>query len=136
MTKNLTQGAEGIQVKNLTENHAGCLHDYTLTTKDMKLLEQADLIVLNGGGMEAFLEELLYEQEAHWNVVDASEGLSLLEGIAHVHGEEPEHIDEEEADVHEEETEHTHTHGENPPKSVNFMNGFTLPQRGRKGKKA
>ena len=104
LTKNLTQGVEGIQVKNLTENHAGCLHDYTLTTKDMKLLEQADLIVLNGGGMEAFLEELLHEQDSHWNVVDASEGLVLLDGVTHVHGEE--------ADVHEEETEHTHMHGE------------------------
>ena len=41
LTKNLTQGAEGILVKNLTENHSGCLHDYTLTTRDMKLLEKA-----------------------------------------------------------------------------------------------
>lgn len=116
LTKNLTQGAEGIQVKNLTENHAGCLHDYTLTTEDMKLLEIADLVVLNGGGMEAFLEELLHEQDSQWNVVDASEGLLLLDGVAHVHGEETgtheetlEHIDEETVDVHkEEETGHTH----------------------------
>lgn len=99
LTKNLTQGTEGIQVKNLTENHAGCLHDYTLTTEDMKLLEIADLVVLNGGGMETFLEELLHEQESHWDVVDASEGLVLLDGVAHVHGEE---------DGHEEEKEHTH----------------------------
>ena len=115
LTKNLTQGAEGILVTNLTENHAGCLHDYTLTTKDMKLLEKAHMLVLNGGGMEAFLEELLHEQEAHWNVVDASEGLVLLEGVAHVHGEEVdgheeemEHAHDEEVDGHEEEMEHTH----------------------------
>ena len=115
LTKNLTQGAEGIQVKNLTENHAGCLHDYTLTTKDMKLLEKADLVVLNGGGMEAFLEELLHEQEAHWNVADASEGLVLLDGVTHVHGEESDvheeeqgHLDGEIVDAQEEEIEHSH----------------------------
>ena len=130
LTKNLTQGTEGILVKNLTENHAGCLHDYTLTTKDMKLLEQADLVVLNGGGMESFLEELLHEKEAHWNVVDASEGLMLLDGVSHMHGEETgvhegeskqtdgevvdaheeelEQIDGEIADVHKGEIEHSH----------------------------
>ena len=115
LTKNLTQGTEGILVKNLTENHAGCLHDYTLTTKDMKLLEQADLVVLNGGGMESFLEELLHEQEAHWNVVDASDGLVLLDGVTHVHGGETgvhegesEQADGEVADAHKEEMEHVH----------------------------
>ena len=99
LTRNLTNGAENIRVENLTENHTGCLHDYTLTTEDMKLLEQADLILLNGGGMEAFLEELLHEQEEHWSVVDASEGISLLEGVEHVHAGEEEH-------------EHEHEHGE------------------------
>ena len=102
LTKNLTEGIDGIQVKNLTENHAGCLHDYTLTTEDMRLLEQADLIVLNGGGMEGFLEELLHEQEEHWHIADASEGIALLEGVEHVHeGEE----------CLETEEDHAHTHG-------------------------
>ena len=109
LTRNLTDGVDGIRVKNLTENHAGCLHDYTLTTEDMKLLELADLVVLNGGGMDAFLEELLHEQESNWQVANASEGIALLEGVEHVHeGEEHIHEGEEPSETEE---GHAHTHG-------------------------
>lgn len=103
LTKNLTQGAGGIEVKNLTENHTGCLHDYTLTTKDMKLLEHADLLVLNGGGMEEFLEPLLIEQEVE-HTIDTSEGIVLLEGVFHMHEYENEH--EEEEHIHGTENAH------------------------------
>mgnify|MGYP000697771416 CR=1 FL=1 len=34
----------------------GCLHDYTLTVKDMKALERADIIVCNGAGLEESME--------------------------------------------------------------------------------
>lgn len=35
----------------------GCLHDYQLTVNDMITLETADLFVINGGGMESFLDK-------------------------------------------------------------------------------
>ena len=56
MTLNITQGVEGVQVDNMAGQQAGCLHDYQLQNKDMKNLERADVFVINGAGMESFME--------------------------------------------------------------------------------
>ena len=53
-TLNLTAGVEGVTVKNMALPQTGCLHDYALTTADMKALAAADLFVVNGAGMEQF----------------------------------------------------------------------------------
>lgn len=58
MVLNLTDGVDGISPVNLAQNHGGCLHDYQLTTENMRLLEDASLFIVNGGGMESFLEEV------------------------------------------------------------------------------
>ncbi len=55
---NITAGVEGVETVNMTEAQTGCLHDYSLTTKDMRTLENADVFVINGGGMESFLEKV------------------------------------------------------------------------------
>lgn len=57
-TKNVANHVPNVEVVNLTENHTGCLHEYELTTKDMRKLERADLFLVNGGGMEPFLEKV------------------------------------------------------------------------------
>lgn len=54
-TLNLTSGAEGVDVVNLTEADRGCLHDYILTTEDIPLLSQADIFIASGMDMEAFV---------------------------------------------------------------------------------
>lgn len=81
-TINLTDGVEGIVVENLSEPQTGCLHDYQLTPNDMTLLSTADLFIINGGGIESFLEDALaeYPQLA---VAEACEGMELLEDNAH-----------------------------------------------------
>ncbi|MDE7327318.1 MAG: metal ABC transporter substrate-binding protein [Lachnospiraceae bacterium] len=84
ITGNLMQGIRGVRVVNLTENHTGCLHDYQLTTKDMLLMETADLLVINGGGMELFIKQAA-EKLSGLTVVDSCEGMELLEGKAHDH---------------------------------------------------
>lgn len=53
---NLAEGIDNVDITCLTQNQTGCLHDYQMTTKDMKTLEQADVFIINGGGMETFLE--------------------------------------------------------------------------------
>ena len=58
LAENLTEGIDGIQVTNLTENQTGCLHDYQLTTSDMKLIDEADAFIINGAGLETFLEKV------------------------------------------------------------------------------
>lgn len=77
-TINITDGVEGVNVKNLTNNSTGCLHDYQLSTKDLKLLDDTDLLVVNGGGMENFLDDV-FSQYEDLDVVTATEGLELLE---------------------------------------------------------
>lgn len=58
MAENLCEGIEGVHVSNLTPNQTGCLHDYQMTTEDMKKLDGADALLLNGGGMETFVEKV------------------------------------------------------------------------------
>jgi zinc transport system substrate-binding protein len=57
-TLNVLDGVPGYKVENLSQPTTGCLHDYTLTTEDMKNLSKADVLVVNGGGMEGYLEDV------------------------------------------------------------------------------
>ena len=115
LTQNLTRDIEGITVANLTENQTGCLHDYQLTSRDMKLLADADAFVINGAGMELFMDKVLEGcEELH--IIEASHGIPLLEGVEHDHHHESESevIQEEDFILTEhEEEEHAHRHGEN-----------------------
>ena len=62
MTLNLTRGLEDhVTVRNLAAPSVGCLHDYQLQTSDMKVLSGADIFLVNGAGMEAFLPEILWK---------------------------------------------------------------------------
>jgi len=76
---NITQGIDGVEVVNMTKPQTGCLHDYQLTTEDMKKLEKADAFVVNGGGMESFLDKVIRQQKK-LKVVEASRDIPLLEG--------------------------------------------------------
>lgn len=58
---NLLDGVDDVRLENLSEPQTGCLHDYTLTTEDMKLLSKADIFVVNGGGIETFLTNVASE---------------------------------------------------------------------------
>lgn len=77
-TANITKGVEGVQLTNMTKPQTGCLHDYQLTTDDMKTLEKADVFVANGADMESFLDKVIKEHK-NLTVIDASKDISLLE---------------------------------------------------------
>lgn len=76
-TLNVADGVEGVHIVNMTKPQTGCLHDYQLTTEDMKLLETADILVTNGGGMEAFIDKVI-KQEPNMKIVNASEGIEMI----------------------------------------------------------
>lgn len=76
--RNLTQGIEGLEVHNLAAPDSGCLHDYQLQTGDMKALAQADVFLINGAGMESYLQNVL-DAFPDLPVVDASTGIPLLD---------------------------------------------------------
>ena len=93
LAQNVTEGIESVSVSNLTQNQTGCLHDYQLTAKDMKLLSKADAFLINGAGMELFIDKVI-SQKADLPIIEASNGIELLEGIEH-HHEQEEHEQEE-----------------------------------------
>ena len=59
MTINLTNGIENVEVSNMAENYVGCIHDYTLTTTDLKKFENADIFIENGYGTEQFSQKII-----------------------------------------------------------------------------
>ena len=77
----VTDGTEGVVVERLDTGSASCLHDYTLSMADMKKLERADLIALNGAGLEDFMGDALAASDAA--VIDCSEGIELLPALGH-----------------------------------------------------
>lgn len=74
---NLTDGIDNIEVKSLINRNTGCLHDYQLTAEDMKVISSADIMVINGGGMEGFLQDIT-DNYPDLEIIDAGEGIDLL----------------------------------------------------------
>ncbi|MBQ7198770.1 MAG: zinc ABC transporter substrate-binding protein [Selenomonadaceae bacterium] len=70
-TINIAGNVDGVEVVNLTKPQTGCLHDYQLTTEDMKTLETADIFIVNGLGMENFLDKVTSAQK-DLKIIDAS----------------------------------------------------------------
>lgn len=105
---NVVGDTENVELTNLSEPQTGCLHDFQLTPADMQLLSEADAFIINGGGVESFMEDVA---SAYPNlvIINASEHLDLL-------AEDEEHEDEETHEEHDhgeepESGEHVHDHG-------------------------
>ncbi|MCX7709103.1 MAG: zinc ABC transporter substrate-binding protein [Clostridia bacterium] len=81
-TKNIAKDIPGVQVVNMTEPQTGCLHDYQLKPADMKVLEQAKILVSNGADMESFMDKVI-QQLPNLKIVEASKGMELLKEEAH-----------------------------------------------------
>ena len=83
ITANLLENVPGVKIQNLAAPEIGCLHDYQLTTADMKALAGADAFIVNGAGMESFLSDVA-AQFKDLRLITATEGMTLLqEGNAH-----------------------------------------------------
>ncbi len=90
-TLNLVNGINEISVECMAEQNTGCLHDYQLLSKDARLISDADAFIINGAGMEEFLEDV-YSSEEALKVIDSSVGIELLESCEEEHHhEEGEH---------------------------------------------
>lgn len=85
-TMNVIGDTEGVTLKNLSEPQTGCLHDFQLTPADMKLLSTADVFIINGGGIESFMEEIA-TQYPDLVIIEASDGLELLCGEDESHAD-------------------------------------------------
>ena len=79
-TARLCQGTP-ITVTRLVTEQVSCLHDYSLNVRQVRAAEAAELIVISGAGLEDFLEDVLSDGQ----ILDASQGVALLEGEEHDH---------------------------------------------------
>lgn len=57
LLKQVTRDVPGIEVGLLLPAGTGCPHDYSMTPQDRRTLARADVLVINGLGLESFLGE-------------------------------------------------------------------------------
>ena len=88
----------GLTVTRLVTENVSCLHDYSLNVRQVRAAEAAELIVISGAGLEEFMEDILSGKQ----VIDSSEGITLLDG-GHEHSHE-----------HEESAHEEHHHEQDP----------------------
>ena len=97
-TVRLCEGTD-LTVTQLVTEAVSCLHDYSLNVRQVRAAEAADVIIINGAGLEDFMDDLL----ANKTVIDSSENIPLIEG-----GHEHEHdgADDDHSSHHHEEDPH------------------------------
>jgi zinc transport system substrate-binding protein len=97
MAINVANGVPSLKVINMTKPQTGCLHDYQLTPQDMQSFTKAWAFIINGGGMESFIDKAV-KQQPHLKIIDASKGIKLIRNDQHEeHGNDDieHHLDEE-----------------------------------------
>lgn len=94
-TRELCAGTP-LTVTRLVTEQVSCLHDYSLNVRQVKAAEAAEVLVISGGGLEDFMEDLLTGRP----LIDASEGIGLLCGEEHEEEHEHDHGHSHEQDPH------------------------------------
>lgn len=110
-TSQLCAGTELVVHCMITES-VSCLHDYTLQTSQMRVIEGANLLILSGAGLEdSFIDTIPSEGK----IVDASVGVEL-------------HCGEHKHEDHE--NEHNHSHDPHiwlaPQNAMQMVSNITL----------
>lgn len=100
ITKNVVSDVEAIDLGLLVPASVGCEHDFVLSPSDRRRLGRADVLVINGLGLESFLKQAILRNV---KVIDPSVGLELPK------------LPESDADR----TYHGHGHGQSHTHGVN-----------------
>lgn len=93
-TSMLCQGTD-LTVTRLVTESVSCLHDYSLTVKQVKAIEAARLVVISGAGLEDFMNHILEGKQ----IIDSSQGIAPLDGChdhaheGHSHGDHDHQVD-------------------------------------------
>ena len=120
-TVNVTGNAA--DVKTLISSN-GDPHAFELSPKTIVALTKADMLVYNGADFEPYIDEIKSSSDfAHLIFVDSSEGITLLKGEKHDHGEHEEHNEHTEEFLEEivhtiEEFEHGHINESQTTESI------------------
>lgn len=109
-TLNVVDGVEGVTVSNLINQTTGCIHDYVLTTSELVSLAKADVLVINGAGMEGFMDKVISNFKS-LDIIESSLGIDVI------------HTECESEEEHNENEHHeNHNHETNPHIFVSVKN--------------
>lgn len=97
-TSRLCQGT-GLTVTRLVTESISCLHDYSLNVAQVRASEAAEVITVNGAGLESFMDDILENK----NTIDASAGIQIIEyedsrgheSVSETHGHEGHHHEQD-----------------------------------------
>ncbi len=122
-TRNIVDGIPGVTLKLMLPAAAGCPHDYTLTPQDLQKIARAEVLIINGLGMEEFLGAPITEANPDIHIINSSSGIDALlnyseeeDADAEHHEDHDTHHDAEQHDEHDthhdidHEAEQHHTH--------------------------
>ena len=88
-TSRITEGTD-LEVARIVTENVSCLHDYSLQVRQMRILEESDICIISGAGLEDFLNDALRITP---EIIDSSKDIELLKGGEHEHNHEGhEHI--------------------------------------------
>ena len=104
---NVIGDTEDVSLSLLAPPNTGCLHDYQMRPQDMATLEQVDLFIVNGGGMESFLDHVM-DTLPQLNVVTASDHVPLLSAQAESGHHDHDHGDHDDGHDHGDEFVNPH----------------------------
>ncbi|MCI7328568.1 MAG: metal ABC transporter substrate-binding protein [Lachnospiraceae bacterium] len=109
---NVAGDIDGVEVRNLTQPQTGCLHDYQLTTEDMKAMADSDVLLINGGGIESFVSKVA-KTYPKLSIINLSASFAELpEEDEEEEDHDHEDADHEDADREDADHDHDHDHGE------------------------
>ena len=98
--RNVTSGSLAVQLDLMLPAAMGCPHDYVLTPQDMEKIALADVLIINGLGLEEFIGAPLKKANPKIVVIDACKEISPMmmksegdgHGDAHLHSEANPHL--------------------------------------------
>lgn len=94
-TKNVVGERKGVVIDSLLPDNAGP-HDYQMRPSDMRKVADADLIIINGLGLESFAEKILVDGRSKGIVFESAKGLPLLDDSSEEEGHDhSDHLDHE-----------------------------------------
>ncbi|WP_308287625.1 metal ABC transporter substrate-binding protein [Cryobacterium sp. 1639] len=118
LTRNIVGDTAGVEVTQLIQPNQSA-HSYDPSVADLTALGAADVLVINGVGLEEWLDDAIEASGFDGVTIDSDEGITILDGEAG-HEDEAAHEDEaghEDEAAHDDEAaeEHDHDHeGGNP----------------------
>lgn len=107
-------GGEKVEVENLVQG-GGDLHHWEPSPDLIRKINQADLFLINGAGLEGWLDKVSASLDPSIKLVDTSQGIDLIMA-EHDHDDDHDHDEDDDHDEgHNHDEDHDHDHGGKDP---------------------